>query len=84
EKIIKFTEPNKPNNKIDLEIEEEKNLKKLLFLIDSTKYSIDENKFFLPYKVWLQKENVRFLGKNRTNDSKYIELKNQFKPQNKI
>ncbi|MFW0702204.1 AAA family ATPase [Aliarcobacter butzleri] len=84
EKIIKFTEPNKPNNKIDLEIEEEKNLKKLLFLIDSTKYSIDENKFFVPYKVWLQKENVRFLGKNRTNDSKYIELKNQFKPQNKI
>lgn len=84
EKIIKFTEPNKPNNKIDLEIEEEKNLKKLLFLIDSTKYSIDENKFFVPYKVSLQKENVRFLGKNRTNDSKYIELKNQFKPQNKI
>jgi predicted ATP-binding protein involved in virulence len=84
EKIIKFTEPNKPNNKIDLEIEEEKKLKKLLFLIDSTKYSIDENKFFVPYKVWLQKENVRFLGKNRTNDSKYIELKNQFKPQNKI
>ena len=84
EKIIKFTEPNKPNNKIDLEIEEEKNLKKLLFLIDSTKYSIDENKFFVPYKVWLQKENVRFLGKNRTNNSKYIELKNQFKPQNKI
>lgn len=34
--------------------------------------------------MWLQKENVRFLGKNRTNDSKYIELKNQFKPQNKI
>jgi predicted ATPase len=84
EKIIKFTEPNKPNNKIDLEIEEEKNLKKLLFLIDSTKYSIDENNFFVPYKVWLQKENVRFLGKNRTNHSKYIELKNQFKPQNKI
>lgn len=84
EKIIKFTEPNKPNNKIDLEIEEEKNLKKLLFLIDSTKYSLDENKFFVPYKVWLQKENVRFLGKNRTNNSKYIELKNQFKLQNKI
>ncbi len=84
EKIIKFTELNKPNNIINLEIEEEKNLKKLLFLIDSTNYSINENRFFVPDKVWLQKENIRFLGKDKTIESKYKNIKKSFISDKKI
>lgn len=84
EAIIKFSEPNKPNNQINLEVEEEKNIKKLLFLIDSTKFSIKENKFFIPDKVWLHKENIRILGNKRAYDQRYQQLKNDFVTNNQI
>ncbi|MFA6137652.1 MAG: AAA family ATPase [Sulfurimonas sp.] len=55
-----FTEPNKNNNRLDIKIEEEKTLKKLINLVHDDFYkNVDINEFFVPKVISLKVEEKR-------------------------
>lgn len=73
--IIKYSEPNKNFNQINIEIEEEKNLKKLLYLLNDSSKRIESNNYFIPDKIFLSKENSRILGKSYEHNEIYRKIK---------
>lgn len=79
EKLITFTEPNKSDGKINLEIEYEKSLKKIIALtVHEFPENIDSKRFFIPKEIELIKESNRFLGKDHNLIDRYNTVAEEF------
>ncbi|MBU0632861.1 ATP-binding protein [bacterium] len=68
-----FTEPNKNNNRLDIKIEEEKTLKKLINLVHDDFYkNVDVNEFFVPKVISLKVEEKRLEESIKKMEGDYL------------